>query len=239
MKIVIKKIEWHAIRRTGEISKKETYYKFNDIEKEKKLFWADWGEYFESANICIKGAMPRIINFSIKVKELNKDSVVLEVSGEAGGEQKEDSFGYTSKLITLKLNENMGFATKTKDFGINFEISLLEDEKQENLERMNFREFNHLFRMCSDLDKAEISIYAPLLYKMEDKYYNACIEFLKNNTITYLKANEISTNDIIEGYYRENKKDKKKYIESLMILNNLEKADEMETYQIFNPYVIE
>lgn len=115
MKIVIKKVEWHAVRKTGEVSKKETYYKFNEIKKENRLFWADFGEYFEPANICLKGAMPRIINFSLKVKELNKDSVVLETSGEAGGEQKEDSFGYTSKLITLKLNENMGFATKTRD----------------------------------------------------------------------------------------------------------------------------
>lgn len=239
MELVIKKIEWHAVRKTGNISKKETYFKFNDIEKEKRLFWADFGEYFEPANICIKGAMPRIINFSIKVKELNKDNVVLEVSGEAGGEQKEDCFGYTSKLITLKLNENRGFATKTKDFGINFEISLLEDEKQENLERMNFREFNHLFRMCSDLDKAEISIYAPLLYKMEDKYYNATVNYLMNNTITYLKVEEISTTDILEGYYRENKNDKKRYLETLIILNNIEKAGNKNAYDIYNPYVIE
>lgn len=239
MKIVIKKVEWHAVRKTGNISKKETYFKFNDIEKEKRLFWTDWGEYFEPSNICIKGAMPRIINFSIKVKELNKDSVVLEVSGEAGGEQKEDCFGYTSKLITLKLNENRGFATKTKDFGINFEISLLEDEKQENLERMNFREFNHLFRMCSDLDKAEISIYAPLLYKMEDKYYNASVNYLMYNTITYLKVEEISTTDILEGYYRENKNDKKRYLETLIILNNIEKAGNKNAYDIYNPYVIE
>lgn len=96
-----------------------------------------------------------------------------------------------------------------------------------------------MFRMCSDLDRAELSIYAPLLYKMEDKYYNASVDYLMNNTITYLKAEEISTTDILEGYYREKKNDKKRYIEALIILNNIEKAGKENAYDIYNPYVIE
>ena len=237
MKIIIERKEWHA-KRDGGIREEKSRYVFNNIENEKNLSWYEWGDCFEPTNICIKGAMPRELNFSLKVKKLNKDSVILEVSGEAGGEQKEDSFGYTSKEITLKLNENVGFATKTKDFGINYEVGLV-SESEEKIERMSLSQFMHLVRMSCALEKSEESIYAPIVYNMEDKYYNACVEYLQNNTITHFKVGEIKIEDIIDGYWLDNKKDKKKYLEALIILNNIEKAGEDNAFAIFHPYIIE
>lgn len=239
MKIIIKKTKWTA-KKTGEITNEETIYEFNEIEKEDNLKWVDFGRTIDPEDMFIVGALPREINFSLKLNQLNKDNVILEFSGEAGGEPKEDSFGYTSKLITLKLNESVGFATKTKDFGINYEVSLMEESEEKN-EKMSFFDFNHLYRMRMDFDRVENSIYAPIIYNMEDKYYNAAVKFLEKNIITCLKVNDISIEDILAGYWTDkNEKDfSKRYIESLIILNNIERNGKENAYEIYNPYTIE
>ncbi|MBE5746235.1 MAG: hypothetical protein E7359_02990 [Clostridiales bacterium] len=124
MRLFIKKTEWYANRRDGSTVRKENEFTFNSIEKEKNLYWADFFDADEED-----------ISFDFMVKEVNKDSVVLEVSGDAGCKFDRESFNYISKLITIKLNETKFFQTKTKDFGFEYEVSFLEEEKQENLEK--------------------------------------------------------------------------------------------------------
>lgn len=234
MKIVLKKNEWHRLIEGG-TSEENTTYQFNAIKQ--GLRWCDYGDSYVPDNQNIKGALPRYLNFSFKIIKVNEDNVVLEVSGDAGGDAKEDFSGFTPKQVTISLNDEKNFSIKTRDKGIIYSLILLSDDEKQ--ERMPFYKFNHLISMNVNSDKVKTSIYAPLIYEMEDKYYNAAVSFLQNGTITHLKSGEISIADILSGYWLTQKHEGEHYLEALLILNNIEKAGIERAWEIFNPYVIE
>lgn len=231
MKIVLKRKEWHRLIDGGK-SEEETTREFVDIQKGN--YWFDYGEVYESSDRYIKGALPRMVNFSFRVKEVNKDSIVLDIGGDAGTSLKDEITD--TKTITLKLEEERGFATKTRDFGIIYTITLTRDD--EKTERMNFRKFNQLFLTCRNLDRAQMTIYPSLIYAMGDKYYNAAVNYLQNHTITDLQVGEFKISDIMSSYWLSEKEGQKHYVESLIVLNTLEKAGD-DAYLIYHPYVIE
>lgn len=231
MKLVLKRKEWHRLIGGGN-SEEEKVYNFIDLSVGNS--WVDFGEEYEPVGKFIKGAMPRMVNFSFKVKEIKKDCAILEVGGDAGTNLKDKSTD--KEIITLKLEEECDFATKTRDFGIIYTLILAKDD--DKIERISFREFNRLFLTCIDLDRAQMTIYPSLIYSMEDKYYNSAINYLQNHTITDLQVGGFKVSDIMSSYYLTEKDNQTRYLESLIILNTLEKAGD-DAYLIYHPYIIE
>ena len=68
MKIIVKRKEWHRII-GGDLHEEETTREFVDIQKGN--YWFDYGEVYESSDRHIKGALPIMVNFSFRVKEVN------------------------------------------------------------------------------------------------------------------------------------------------------------------------
>lgn len=230
MKLVLKRKEWHRLIGCGN-SEEEKIYKFVDLSVGNS--WVDFGEEYEPEGLKIKGAMPRMINFSFNVKDVNSDCVVLEVGGDAGTGLKDKP---TDKnTIVLKVDEECGFATK-RDFGIIYSLIVTHDD--EKIERISFKEFNRLFLICRDLDRAQMTIYPSLIYSMEDKYYNSAVDYLQNHTITDLQVGEFKVSDIMSSYYLTAKDNQNRYLESLIILNTLEKAGD-DANLIYHPCVLE
>ena len=228
MKLVLKRKEWHKLIK-NKLSEENIFYEFVDVQEGCR--WYDFGNGIEPVGQKVKGALPRMLNFSFIVKKINEDEVVLEVGGDAGTGLK----GATTN-IALKRDEERDFATKTNDYGVVYTLSLVKDD--EKVERLPFRKFNMLFLTCTELSKAQMTIYPSLIYAMEDKYYNAAIKYLQNHIITELKSGEFKITDIMQSYWLDEKAEPKHYIEALIVLNTLEKAGD-EAYFIYHPYVIE
>jgi len=235
MKIIIKRKEWHRII-GGDLHEEETTHEFENVDTNCK--WTDWGAAYEPKGKKIKGALPREINFSFKVNEINNDNIVLEIGGDAALSLKElDEDKNKTKLNVLHIDEERNFQTHTRDFGISYTISLVNASK-EKVERLNFRKFNQLFMISPILNKEQISMFAPIIYSMEDRYYVAAINFLQTGEMKNLYFKEFGIFNIMDGYWHSTN-DKKHYLEALIILNNIEKADENDKWIIYNPDIIE
>jgi len=99
------------------------------------------------------------------------------------------------------------------------------------MERMNFLDFNCDFTMYSNMTNIGIAVYAPIIYSYEDKYFNACVEFLKTGKETNLEFNKYSTENI-KNCMGTN------YIQALVILHNIENNPNYAP-MIFNPNMVE
>ena len=99
------------------------------------------------------------------------------------------------------------------------------------MERMRFFEFHMLFKVHSNVDTVEASIYSPIIYNMEDKYYNACLEHLEKGTTPCLTVGETSTDSIMKTCMSRSYDKRKGYIEALIILNNIENRRKENIYQ--------
>ena len=102
-----------------------------------------------------------------------------------------------------------------------------------NSKRMSFVDFNILFLTCSKLDNVEVSVYAPIIYTMKNKYFNAVVKYLKTGEQVVVSYKNYSTEKIINSYVS-----KPNYIQAVVILNNLEQSSANAPI-IFNPDIVE
>ena len=99
------------------------------------------------------------------------------------------------------------------------------------MERIDFVSFNCALLIHSDMTKAGAAVYAPLIYGFEDRYFNACVEFLKTGKAEDLVFNKYST-DLLQTTMGAS------YIQALVILHHIEKAPEQAPI-IYNPRSVE
>ena len=99
------------------------------------------------------------------------------------------------------------------------------------MERIDFVSFNCDFMLNSNMTKAGVAIYAPLIYSFEDRYFNACVEFLKTGKMTNVEFKKYST-DVLQSTMRVS------YIQALVILHNIETMPN-EAPNIYNPNMVE
>ena len=99
------------------------------------------------------------------------------------------------------------------------------------MERMSFLDFNCDFMMYSRMTNIGISVYSPLIYSFEDKYFNACVEFLKTGNEINLEFGKYSI-ETIKNCMGTN------YIQALVILHNIETYPNYAP-MIFNPDMVE
>ncbi len=97
--------------------------------------------------------------------------------------------------------------------------------------RIRFLKFRNKLANSSQLSRKEVSLFAPILYEFEDKYYDACDNYLDTGEETELVFNEYSTSIIKHGMECS-------YIESLIILHNIE-AFPSDGCFIYTPKIIE
>lgn len=99
------------------------------------------------------------------------------------------------------------------------------------MERISFLQFRNLFARKSKMSKNNIAIFAPIIYRLEDKYFNACKNYLETGIMEEILFDEYSTEIIVRGMGCS-------YIEALVVLNNLEKFPDSACY-IFTPRTME
>ena len=99
------------------------------------------------------------------------------------------------------------------------------------MERIDFVSFNCDFMLYSNMTNAGVAIYAPLIYGFEDKYFNACAEYLKTGKETNLEFRKYST-EILQSTMEVS------YIQALVILHNIESMPN-EAPNIYNPNMVE
>ena len=95
----------------------------------------------------------------------------------------------------------------------------------------NFLEFNCDFLLYSNMSNIDAAIYAPIIYGYEDKYFNACVEFLKTGKETNLELEKHSIENIKTCMGAN-------YIQALVILHNIESNSNFAPV-IFNPNIVE
>lgn len=241
MKIVVERKEWHRLIGGG-CKEEVVVHEFEDIQIE-KTSWYDFGEVYQPRGMQIKGALPREVNFSFKVKEINANNVVLEAGGISVLTLQELG-GTKTKTKVLFLGEEQRFQTPTMDFGICYTITL-ENNEQEKTERLKAGEISSLLLRCS-LSKDERTIYSSIICELKDKYYNAIIKCLNKGIVTHiserLSFSDMSTETILSTYWLSDCKNGDeyfaRYIKSVLILNSLEKAGE-DDCMLYCPYSIE
>ena len=225
MKIVLKRKRWNSLE-NAELTEETTDFAFVNIQEGQK--WSEFLDYYSSKS-KVRGKMETVLNFSFEVKKINEDSVVLELDGEATKKVNE---------ITLEFNQEKEFTKKTKYCRVSYMLTLCEDD--ECAKKMPFKEFNLLFKLNKYItDFFQVSIWSPIIYEMEDKYYAASVNFLKNHTITQLNWNEITITKILKGYWPNKQNEKEHYLEALIILNNIEKMGKENAYHIYTPRAID
>ncbi|MBE7074531.1 MAG: hypothetical protein E7376_00910 [Clostridiales bacterium] len=99
------------------------------------------------------------------------------------------------------------------------------------MKRIDFVTFNCNFMIYSNMTNAEVAVYAPLIYRFEDKYFNACEKFLKTGEKTNVEFEKYST-DMLQLTMGTS------YIEALVILHNIETMPN-DAPNIFNPNIVE
>lgn len=99
------------------------------------------------------------------------------------------------------------------------------------MERIDFVSFNCDFMLYSNMTNAGVAVYAPLIYNFEDKYFNACVEFLKTRKATNIEFGKYST-EILQATMGVS------YIQALVILHNIELMPN-EAPNIYNPNMVE
>jgi hypothetical protein len=125
---------------------------------------------------------------------------------------------------------------------VDFEDKLIKNKDfadhlvEESVVRMSFVDFNCLFMRYSQnlTSHSDVSIYAPIVYNMKDEYFNAVVKYLKTGEQENLVCGEYSTDMIIKAYWVE----KLDYIKAVVILDNIEKANE-NGCAVFYPYEVE
>lgn len=110
------------------------------------------------------------------------------------------------------------------------------NREEENKGKMSFVDFNSMFMKYSKnlTSHSDISIYAPIVYNMKDKYFNAVVKYLRTGEQENLVYDDYSTEKIIEAYWVE----KLVYIKAVVILDNIERLGDNGCY-VFNPYTVE
>ena len=99
------------------------------------------------------------------------------------------------------------------------------------MNRIKFIKFRNEFARSSLLSRNEVSLFAPIIYGYEDKYFNACERYLADGTEEELAFNEFTTTTIKNGMGCS-------YIESLIILHNIE-TNPLDACFIYTPRIIE
>lgn len=99
------------------------------------------------------------------------------------------------------------------------------------MERVSFVRFRNKFAKSSLLSRNEVSLFAPIIYGFDDKYFTACEQYLADGTEVELAFNEFTTTMIKNGMGCS-------YIESLIILHNIETAP-LDACFIYAPRIIE
>lgn len=99
------------------------------------------------------------------------------------------------------------------------------------MERIDFTSFNCDFMLYSKMSSVEVAIYAPLIYGFEDKYFNACVEFLKTGNTPKIEFDDYST-DMLQATMGIS------YIHALIILHHIESMPG-EAPNIYNPNLVE
>ena len=99
------------------------------------------------------------------------------------------------------------------------------------MERESFVRFRNKFARYSLMNNVQISMYAPLIYSMEDIFYSACLKYLETGEESNVMCGEYSAITIKETMQCE-------YLESLIILSNIRKMPEMACY-IYRPRIVE
>ena len=161
--------------------------------------------------------------------ELNEESILLEIGGIASGNFNKLKYRI-SKNNSIKFSQNIG------EREYKYSITYAEDEEI-NGAKMPIHQFIRLFNSRVRLDNAEKSIYPPIFYSINQKYYNAAVKFLEKKIITHLKCGEFSISKIIYDYYPDLHFTSKKYIEALIVLYNIEYAGD-RAYLVYHPNVI-
>lgn len=99
------------------------------------------------------------------------------------------------------------------------------------MERVDFLTFNCDFMRYSNMTNIGVAVYAPIIYGYEDKYFNACVEYLKTGKETVIEFRRFSTEML-------QKTMKTSYIQALVILHNIEQMPN-EAPNIYNPDIVE
>lgn len=99
------------------------------------------------------------------------------------------------------------------------------------MERIDFVSFNCDFLQGAMMSNAEVAILAPVIYGYEDKYFNACAEYLKSKQEQNLE---------FEGFSIECLKATMglSYIQALVVLHNIEHMPDQAPV-IYNPDITE
>lgn len=101
-------------------------------------------------------------------------------------------------------------------------------------ERMSFVDFNALFLDRSKMNNVDVSAYAPIVYGMKNKYFNAVVKYLQNGEQKIVSYKNYSTDLILKSYISSTPN----YIQALVILNNIEQSKGNGPI-IFNPDIVE
>ena len=99
------------------------------------------------------------------------------------------------------------------------------------MERIPFLKFRSELARRTNVSKQELAILAPIIYEFEDKYFDACCQYLLCGSETEIIFGEYSTKLLTKTMDCS-------YIEALVILHNMEKMPRYACY-IYAPKVIE
>lgn len=99
------------------------------------------------------------------------------------------------------------------------------------MERIDFVSFNCDFLERAMMTNADAAMLAPVIYGYEDKYFNACVGYLKSR---------VEANLEFEGFSVERLKSAMglSYIQALVVLHNIEHMPDQAPV-IYNPDVVE
>lgn len=99
------------------------------------------------------------------------------------------------------------------------------------MDRIDFLSFYGDFLIYSNMSRGEVAVYAPIIYGYDDRYFNACIEYLKTGKETDLNFRNY-TIQLIKNTMKAS------YIQALVIIHNIEQMPD-EAPNIYNPYIHE
>ena len=99
------------------------------------------------------------------------------------------------------------------------------------MDKQTVLDFRNDFMRYTDLTAAQISVLAPVLYGQEDRYYEACVQFLKKGEMQNLTYGEYSTDLIMKGMCCS-------YPEALVIMRNMEQFPDYADF-FFVPRMVE
>ena len=99
------------------------------------------------------------------------------------------------------------------------------------MERIDFVSFNCEFLLNSNMTKSGVAVYSPLIYGFEDRYFNACLEYLRTGNMTNIEFKKYST-ELLQTTMGVS------YVQALVILHNIETMPN-EAPNIYNPNTVE